>query len=268
MSSQMITGLSKRSPLTSRGVCKAFIIFFLEKLYRYVQVLPTPVHFPLSDDTTQVLLNETKDEFCNSPSLKMKAESLFCTTGNAFDAFNISTYWTTPAQFKTWWKNNIERKTRLNTTKREIESAQKSLLRGPRVNFKIMSVYLAENIKAYFHRQIVRNTCIVIPYELPSHLLLSEDSTQYSVCRKKTKIYGKFNRPHSLSEQLIEMQEELMIGDIKEESNRFILPENEIDVCFSPIDRLYCDDATLTPRHEGSILCVYTQSKKSSDEAP
>ena len=254
--------VTKKSTLTSRGICKAFIIYFLEKLYRYIQILPSPVHFPLLNDTTQVLLDETKDELSASTELRMKAENLFCVAGECFNVEDIRTYWTTPSQFKTWWKNNIERKSRLASMQKEIQNALMENRKGPRINFKLMAVYLSENIRAYSFRQVLKNSSIVIPYELPPHLLLCEGSHSDSGCRKKSKIYGKFSspsRPILISEDLRVLRRELFAGSLEDSTKFLTLSEQQEEDIAS---RQFFGDGSAPTNKGGSFLRVYTTEGK------
>ena len=125
----------------------------------------------------------------------------------------------------------------------------------------MMAVYLSENIRAYSFRQILKNKSIVIPYELPSHLLLCGGSNNDSGCRKKTKIYGKFSspfRPLSMSEELKMLRRDLLAGSLESSTMFPSLHEKVEDLSSS----LLFDDVSVTTLQQGSFLCVYTPEEK------
>ena len=103
-----------------------------------------------------------------------------------------------PQQFRTWWKNNIERQSRLEASKKETERYGDSSFKHKKVNFRKMSVLLAESIRNHFARQVKKNFGAVIAYDLPEELRLnaytSTRKTENAVDpveMKKSRIFGR-----------------------------------------------------------------------------
>eukprot|EP01032_Pedospumella_encystans_P008978 gene8978-10598_t len=96
--------------------------------------------------------------------------------GTDFSPSDVSTFWTSASHFYTWWKNNIERKTKfLSLLKDSIYNGddEKNTTRS---KYCKQAIALAINIKNHFERvlnqQVDRNMLIQIdlPFPMPAHL--------------------------------------------------------------------------------------------------
>jgi hypothetical protein len=159
-----------------------------------VETLPVPVRFPLPDTSLQQLLDATRDGFASSAALRIKAETLYGGTGYIFDINDRSSYWTRPPQFKTWWKNNIERQSRLTATRLEVQAAQRGGYREPRINFKTISICLADNIRRRISSH-ARSVGLVLSDIPPDMVLFSDgfaapENIRHPSTLKKNKIFG------------------------------------------------------------------------------
>jgi hypothetical protein len=190
--------------LSSRGISRGFVVFFLEKIFLHCRRTvsssrnPPPIQFPFADNTVMDYLLSTRDEFIGSNDIQVRAEDFF--GGNTFSFHDNSTYWTSPIQFKTWWKNNIERLRRLESLKCEAAQADATTcVQIKRLNFRKAVVSLAENIRCHFDRHVKRNQCVLLAQEIPFNLMFAvRPSDILGMMRplppplKKSRLFGQF----------------------------------------------------------------------------
>ena len=103
---------TSEAPVSSRGCSRAFIISVLEQMLDYVRSLPqSPEGYP---DTLVMTWLQQAYRNCRDGHI------VHHLGGTAFNASDAATYWTDPHQFlPTWWKNNIERKSKFETLQRD-----------------------------------------------------------------------------------------------------------------------------------------------------
>jgi hypothetical protein len=106
--------MSRRvSPVSSRGCSKLFVIRFLKHALKYVSQLPAAPDFPFDVVLVEKWLRETRTECTEDPNGPADYGGL------KFDGSNPASYWTCAQQFYTWWKNNVERRSKYKTLKKE-----------------------------------------------------------------------------------------------------------------------------------------------------
>ena len=96
--------------VSSRGCSKTFIVCFLSRILEYCRSLEGAPEFPFARELVARWL-ETAREDCVSEVLDIDFG------GVVFQGEDPSSYWTTPHQFFTWWKNNVERKKKFRLLK-------------------------------------------------------------------------------------------------------------------------------------------------------
>jgi hypothetical protein len=86
--------------------------------------------------------------------------------GTAFNVRDKTTYWTHSSQFFTWWKNNIERKSKFQSLVKDSKYFGADLLDSQRALYCKSVISLAMHIKSYFSKN--RNTSLsLLPLPLP-----------------------------------------------------------------------------------------------------
>lgn len=100
--------------VSSRGCSRIFILKVLIQAYDHVSSLLVSPDFPFDSNLVKSWLVKAKSE-CGSLSF---AEVL---GGISFDDDDISSHWTHPRQFFTWWKNNVERRSKFATLMKDAE---------------------------------------------------------------------------------------------------------------------------------------------------
>jgi hypothetical protein len=120
--------LSENAPVSSKGCSRSFIVIFLYEALHYCRTLSHSPDFPFTKSLIKIWLNKAQIE-CHSRTIS--SETLSPYGGIEFKYENSSSYWTSPKQFYTWWKNNIERKNKFANLERDAEMAsnEKTLLR-------------------------------------------------------------------------------------------------------------------------------------------
>lgn len=110
--------------VSSRGCSRYFIIVVLRRALDYCKSLPHAPDFPFSRNVIQIWLDEAKLA-CETSTTTLPLG------GIVFSPTDSTSYWTVPKQFLTWWKNNIERKSKFLTLQRDAitVTSEKSLLR-------------------------------------------------------------------------------------------------------------------------------------------
>ena len=102
--------------VSSRGCSRIFILKVLIQAYDYVSSLETSPEFPFDNNLVKSWLVTAKNE-CGSASF---AEVL---GGISFNDDDVTSHWTQPRQFFTWWKNNVERRSKFATLMKDAEYA-------------------------------------------------------------------------------------------------------------------------------------------------
>jgi hypothetical protein len=112
--------------VSSKGCSRTFIILFLHEALSHCRSLAHSPDFPFSKSLIKLWLIKSQNE-CRA----MDPAEPSPYGGIEFHFENSTSYWTTPKQFYTWWKNNIERKNKFANLERDAEMAtnQKTLLR-------------------------------------------------------------------------------------------------------------------------------------------
>jgi len=96
--------------VSSKGCCKAFILFVLVHALNYVQRIATENHRIRYPFSALIVLDWLKLAKTDCERLSSEEMLTYFLGGNSlFCAHDNSTYWTKPQQFFTWWKNNVER---------------------------------------------------------------------------------------------------------------------------------------------------------------
>lgn len=147
------------SLVSSIGCSRAFITCVLARALEHVKAIrcTSSISFPFAtSDITDWLRFAAHD--CT-----MNIEYQLALGGTQFDASNPSTYWTSPNQFLTWWKNNIERKSKLLSLQRDAASAHPGdySARARRALYCRIAVALAINIRNHFDRVIAENKGLI-----------------------------------------------------------------------------------------------------------
>jgi hypothetical protein len=102
---------NSEAPVSSRGCSRAFIVCVMEQALDYVSSLP---HSP--DAYSMALIKSWLEEAKRRCQIGHVVPNL---GGTAFSVHDPQTYWTDPRQYLTWWKNNIERKSKFQTLQRD-----------------------------------------------------------------------------------------------------------------------------------------------------
>lgn len=187
----LLTFQKKSVALSSRGVNRGFVIFFLEKLLAYAQNVAREtqagIHFPLADSIIQSILTSCVEALSSSATLRNKAAMLY--SGSVFSTSNTSTYWTVPSQFRTWWKNNVERMARFKACK-DLEGSQNNDKKA--LKFRHVAILLCENIRNHFTRHVARNGGVLSTYQHPPEESLLSEVPALPLPIKKSSMFGNF----------------------------------------------------------------------------
>ena len=153
--------MSASPGVTSRGCSREFIFCVLYRLLKYVEDKKTKVcmPFPRSEVLEWISL-ATRD--CGQDSSLMVSLG-----GTLFNVRDKATYWTTPEQFFTWWKNNVERKSKFQSLilDSQYEGSDHSL--AQRALYCKSVIALTSNIKSFLHRNRLHSKQLLTPVPLP-----------------------------------------------------------------------------------------------------
>lgn len=93
------------SAVSSRGCSRPFVISVLQQALNFCESQNVSPDFPFKKEIVDEWLKVAKRQ-CESS----QHHQYF--GGIKFDVNDPSSYWSEPHQFFTWWKNNVERKTK------------------------------------------------------------------------------------------------------------------------------------------------------------
>lgn len=102
--------------VSSRGCSKKFIICFLSRILEHCRFLEDAPDFPFSAELVAKWLELARCD-CVADVLDIDFG------GVLFEEEDPSSYWTTPHQYFTWWKNNVERRKKFRLLKVRIYRA-------------------------------------------------------------------------------------------------------------------------------------------------
>jgi hypothetical protein len=160
---------------------KGFILCVLYRALDYVRQrhsIGLSVQFPLSpEDVRSWLVKAQNDCIICEESFHIGLG------GRCYDPADETTYWTKPQQFYTYWKNNVERKSKLLILQRDAayrpsDTTNTDEKRMFRAAYCRNAIAISLSIKNYFDRYLPKdpNAKIVqytIEYPMPNHLTIS-----------------------------------------------------------------------------------------------
>lgn len=98
--------------VTSRGCSRGFIILVLWHGWQFVlsqHRAGSPINFPIDEEIVRQWMYHAREDAPRSSAFL----ELF--GGTDFIRDDPSTFWTIPSHFFTWWKNNVERKSKFSS---------------------------------------------------------------------------------------------------------------------------------------------------------
>ena len=147
------------SLVTSVGCSRAFITCVLARALEHVKGMRTTssISFPFPTSDVEGWLKLAAQDCLSNKEYQLALG------GTQFDAANPCTHWTSSIQFLTWWKNNVERKRKLQSLKRDAASVNPGdySARGRRALYCRIAVALALNIRNHFDRVIAENKGLI-----------------------------------------------------------------------------------------------------------
>ena len=152
--------------VTTLGCSRAFITCVLSHALQHVKRTRPQgsVSFPFhASDITRWLQLAAEDCLHN-------VEYQMALGGTPFDARDPSTYWTNTHQFITWWKNNVERKSKFSSLKKDAASCLPGDVspRAKRALYCRIAVALSQNIRNHFDRIMGENEGVVVQLPIPT----------------------------------------------------------------------------------------------------
>eukprot|EP01041_Mallomonas_annulata_P000105 gene106-148_t len=151
--------------VSSRGCSKAFILCVLHRALEYVKFLSFGATYPFPQNIVhEWLILANRD--CRAGAF------LNHFGGTEFDANDPATFWIGTQQFYTWWKNNIERRNKFQSLKRDAQYTGLEEKHQKRASFCQNVVSLAVNIRNHFEKHRVGGTDVFqVPIPTPCPLL-------------------------------------------------------------------------------------------------
>jgi len=142
-----------KQPVTSRGCSRVFIFCALYRAYLEVKAMSVrgeAVQMPFRDSKVRGWLTKAKADCMTTAGLLLHDAML----GTPFDPSDSSTHWSRPVQFSTWFKNNMERRSKFKSLSVDAthQGATDERLRA-RATYAACIVALGTNIRAYFDRR-------------------------------------------------------------------------------------------------------------------
>jgi len=154
--------------VTSRGCSRVFIFLVLHRILAAVKeklAASESISMPFSNLEVQNWLRKGWND-CQVDAYCHKLEKLF--GGTRFSVSDSTTYWSDVSQFITWWKNNIERKSKfkmLNSDAEYVGDTQRLLQRALYCKNVIA---IASSIKNHFDRVRAKNSGLVVTMPIPT----------------------------------------------------------------------------------------------------
>ena len=158
-SAESAKGQRAASILSSTGCSRAFITCVLARALEHVKAVRSisSISFPFATSDIETWLELAAQDCLTNKEYQLALG------GTQFDAADPSTHWTSASQFLTWWKNNIERKRKLQSLQRDAASAHPGdySARARRALYCRIAVALAINIRNHFDRVVAENKGLV-----------------------------------------------------------------------------------------------------------
>ena len=147
------------SLVTSVGCSRAFITCVLARALEHVKSVRSisSISFPFATSDIENWLHLAAQDCLTNKEYQLALG------GTQFDASDPSTHWTSSSHFLTWWKNNIERKSKLRSLQRDAASANPGdySARARRALYCRIAVALAINIRNHLDRVIAENKGLI-----------------------------------------------------------------------------------------------------------
>jgi hypothetical protein len=149
--------------------------------WKYVRQLKASaqyVCFPFAESVIQEWIDEAIQDCRLSPDFLKKFG------GTDFDLEDSGTYWTQPSHFFTWWKNNVERKSKFQSLSRDAISKEDATFDRLRTFYCQQAVALSVNIRNHFDRILhqQRDNClyqVTLPVGMPDHMVLENFASEF-----------------------------------------------------------------------------------------
>jgi hypothetical protein len=167
--------------VSSRGCARGFILCVLWRGWKYVRQLKASGHyvcFPFPEEVIQEWIDKAIEDCMISPEFAKKFG------GTDFDLKDSGTYWTHPSHFYTWWKNNVERKSKFQSLSKDAISKEDAAFDRLRGFYCQQAVALSANIRNHFDRilhqqQDDRLYQVALPVRMPDHMVLENGGLMY-----------------------------------------------------------------------------------------
>ena len=114
---------SPMQAVSSRGCSRTFVVCFLTRILEHCRSLSDAPEFPFSNELVIKWLSIARQD-CIDGVIDIDFG------GVPFNEDDLSSHWTAPHQFFTWWKNNVERKKKFRLLKSD------ALYKGPDMNLR------------------------------------------------------------------------------------------------------------------------------------
>jgi hypothetical protein len=123
-------------------------------------------------DKLRSFLETAKDQSCNTEEA-IYERSLY--GGIEFDPNNPTTYWTEPSQFVGWWKNNVERRSKIQELTAQAQYDGNEARKIQRAKWCAAVVQRINLIKEYSNQTVLRPPHIVSNTTISSHTSNNND---------------------------------------------------------------------------------------------
>lgn len=162
--------VSTQHQVTSRGCSRGFILCVCYRSLHYVSkeyAKGCVINFPFDTNEVYSWLRFARTDCVDLDFQKQLG-------GTHINSNDQSTYWTHPQQFFTWWKNNVERKSKHASLKKDASYFGDDIKLKARSTFCRNAIAISMNIKNYFERNIALNGGLIVqvdvPFTMPSHM--------------------------------------------------------------------------------------------------